>query len=113
MLNIIKSNRDLNKIEIYSMTSNPAIRVVKDIPTETELPVDDWILYEEENEESGEMVELLCFKSGTEFYACQSETFKREFFKIVDLMGDDAFSIVKMDGESKAGRKFVTCRLKF
>lgn len=113
MINILKANRDLNKIEIYSMTKNPAIKVVKDIPSETELPVEDWILYEETDDESGETVELLSFKSGNEFYACQSATFKREFFDIVELMDGDPFEIVKMDGESKAGRAFVTCRLKF
>lgn len=40
-----------------------------------------------------------------------SPTFIRSFMEIVDIMGEDPFSIIILKETSKGGREFVTCEL--
>ena len=44
-------------------------------------------------------------------YSTISETFKRNFWDIVDIFGDEGFTIKKISGVTKNGRPFVNCDL--
>ena len=43
--------------------------------------------------------------------ATNSETFKRDFMNIEELMDGEAYTIEIISGQSKAGREFITCTL--
>ena len=43
--------------------------------------------------------------------ATNSDTFKRDFMNIANLMDGDDYTIEIISGQSKAGREFITCTL--
>lgn len=111
MADIIKMYPETDdKRIIYKMTATKSL-AVKDLePYEVFTPV-RYCLYNEVNRK-GEENEILSIldESGT-VIATISETFKRDFFSIADLMGGDEFSIKIIHGTTKAGRDFVTCEM--
>lgn len=104
-----------DKRELYFMTTAPTIGKISDHKGE-QFGVAGYAFYVDEqidNEETGEMheVKLLSIKTPEgEVFATNSETFMREFEKIVDIF-ENGFEISIIEGESKKGRKFVSCVL--
>lgn len=112
-MNIIKKSReDLTAIDLYKMTKNADIMRMSDLPGGTPIHVEDWVLYEDQKQSTGELQIILAIRTGGEVYATNSVTFTREFADIVAMFeGEDLPDIVKVDGKSKAGRAFITCAL--
>lgn len=117
-MNIIKSNiNTADKKALYLMTKRES-KKIEGIPQGTVYPVDKYCLYEEEKERNkqGGGTELytqkvLTFVSGSEKFGTISATFIKSFEEIIDIMGDEKFSIVITGGTSKGGRNYVNCEL--
>lgn len=113
MLNILKKSGEFTKQELYKLTMSSGIVSVKDIPADTCIKPDKWVLFEKVDEESGDVSTILTMYDSDDdtTYATQSTTFQRNFFDICDLMEDDPFSVIKKSGKTKANRDFVYCEL--
>lgn len=119
-MKIIETSRDFTAKEIYNMTQDKAVLSVKNVPTDSILHVNGYVLFEDTNKD-GENSEILSIIGANadgevEVWACQSATFKRSFMDIVEIVKqsgmnlEDGIDIQKLDGESKSGRAFVDCR---
>lgn len=109
-MEIIKTNADINnKKELYKLTKSESIRV-QDVEPGTSIPVEKYALYVEEKPD-GTKQNVLAVVGGGLKVATISKTFINSFMECVDLMGDDAFSILITGGTSKAGRRYVSCEL--
>lgn len=109
-MKIVKlSNDNIDAVEKYLLTVSPAIETVKNVEDGTSIKVSEWCLFEDEK--NGETTELLSFMTPDKaVFCCQSKTFKRSFFDIQSLMGNN-FTIIKTSGKTKNGRDFVNCIL--
>ena len=89
--------------------------MVQNAPEGLSIPVKDWALYNDPKEGrdgSNKENKVLSFIDTVGVkYSTVSATFIREFFDIVDLMGDDDFAIMLIHGTTKSGKPFVTCEL--
>lgn len=119
-MEIIETSRDFTAKEIYNMTQDKAVISVKNVPTDSILHANGYVLFEDTNKD-GETSEILSIIGANadgevEVWACQSATFKRSFMDIVDIVKqsgmnlEDGIDIQKLDGESKSGRAYVDCR---
>lgn len=119
-MKILHTSRDFSPKEIYNMTQDKAVISVKNVPTNSILHVNGYVIFEDTNSkgETSEILSLLGTNDAgvMEVWACQSETFKSSFMVIVDIMSqthmniEDGVDIQKLDGESKSGRPYVDCR---
>lgn len=114
-MNIISTNIDReNKREVYRLTKSESQRV-QDMERGVSLPVDKWCLYDEDYKKKDGTVDqrtvlAVTIKGGMKI-ATISATFISSFMEIVEIMGDEAFSIVITGGTSKGGRDYVNCEL--
>lgn len=106
-----------NKKEVYRLTKGESLKV-KDMEQGTSFPVEKYAVYEEsktrrKNDGSTEEYTetVLAFVSGQMKLATVSTTFIKSFLEIVDIMGNDPFSIIITGGKSKNGREFVNCEM--
>jgi len=108
MIVVLKASKELTKIENYKLTKSHSVKLIKDLTDGDTIKPDIWCLYADEDKD----VEILSIMDvdGTVF-ACQSNTFKKSFFDIAEIFGDDDFVIKKISGVTKAGRDFVDCDL--
>lgn len=111
-ITVKETSRELTKKEIYAMTKSPEMVTLKNVDDNTLIEVDAYLRFADVKESTGEVVDLLSIldKDGT-VYCCQSDTFKREFEDICDIMEGEPFSIKKLSGTTKSGRGFITCSL--
>lgn len=117
-MNIIASNiNTADKKALYLMTKRES-KKIEGIPHGTVFPVDKFCIYEEDKERNKQAggvetytQKVLTFVSGSEKFGTISATFIRSFEEIVDIMGDEHFSIVITGGTSKGGRQYVNCEL--
>ena len=84
-MNIVKTNKELDKKDIYKMTLSPAIKRMRDCVGSV-IPVINYCIYTDKKSDGDEMT-------------------------IVDIMGDESFDIEVISGTSKNGREFITCAL--
>lgn len=110
MATIIKSNKELTKRESYKLTLDPAIKKMKDF-IGVQIEVAAYCLYKDVNRDGKEVEVLSIMDKDGGVCATNSETFKRNFMNIVELMDGEEFAIEIISGESKAGREFITCTL--
>lgn len=111
MINII-SNQEYNEIEKYLMTISPAIESMKNVPDNSKIQVKKHMFFQDVKENTGETVEILSILTpDNKVYSAQSETIKRSFNDILNIMGDKPFTIIKISGKTKAGRDFINCIL--
>ena len=83
------------------MTQSPAIVSLSKTEDDISISVDAWLIFTDAKD-TGEEVEILSILSGENVYSCQSETFKRSFADIVEVMEGEHFAIKKISGETKA-----------
>ena len=110
MATIIKSNKELTKRESYKLTLDPSIKKMKDF-IGVQIEVAGYCLYKDVNRDGKEVEVLSIMDNDGGVYATNSETFKRDFMNIADLMDGECYSIEIISGQSKAGREFITCTL--
>lgn len=83
---------------------------IKDLDDGTEITIDYWALFTDDTKENESEVLTIIDKNGI-VYATISDTFKKNFFRMVDIFDDEEFAIVKISGTTNAGRDFVNCDL--
>lgn len=112
MIEVTSRSRELSKVEEYLMTLSPSIESLKTVADGTSIAVDGYLTFTDTKEDSGEIVSLLSIITpDKKVYSCQSETFTRSFNDICNVMGGEAFAIIKTSDTSKAGRPFINCEL--
>ena len=110
MATIIKSNKELTKRESYKLTLDPAIKKMRDF-IGVQIEVAAYCLYQDVNKDGKEVEVLSIMDKDGGVCATNSETFKRDFMDIADLMDGEDYAIEIISGQSKAGRMFITCTL--
>ena len=110
-MRIIEKSKELTKEQTYLLTKSPSVLPVKDIEDGSELTVVAFLTYEDVNSKGETSNILSIMGENNEVWACQSETFKRSFNDLVEIMGVDGFTIKKLSGTTKAGRPYVNCDL--
>lgn len=114
-MEIIRTNVDgltENKKLMYKLTMGESKGVAKmtDEELDKSYPVDAYLFYTKEDNK-GETVTLLSILSGKDVITAQSETLRKAFAEIADLMGNEPFSVRFEAAQSKNGRRFVYCVL--
>ena len=113
MVEIKRSSRELNKVEIYRMTLDNAITSCKDLEDGTEITVDAWLEYNDIKEDGKEESIFAILATDGHVYACTSKTFARNVLEIADVFDNDTFTIIKNSGVTKAGKDFIFASLKY
>lgn len=117
MITILKTSKELTKKEKYLLTQNPAIQTIQKVEDNTLITPVVWCVYEEEKDDGkdeGKTVTILSMidNETKNVYACQSVTFRKSFLDIADIFEEgEVFSIIKISGETKAGREYINCIL--
>lgn len=98
---------NLTARETYKLTQANDMLRVADIPDDTELDMDKYIIFIKDE------VELLTFtlKDHDEIYVTSSKTFINTFKEILECMQGEEFTIRKKTGKSKNNRTFINCEL--
>lgn len=114
-MKIVKTSREFTKQEQYLMTMSPTLKMVNHVEDGETLNVSGYLTYTDTQSDGAE-VEILSVigldKAGNvDIWACQSRTFKESFGNLASIFGDEEFTIVKISGETKAGRPYVNCDL--
>ena len=113
MINIIEKSREFNDVETYLMTIAPSITSIKDVEEGAKIEVDGYLVFDDvkENGDTSEIMSIIT--TDKKVYSTQSATFKRSLKDIATIMNINGkpFTIVKINGETKAGRPFVNCIL--
>jgi len=110
-MTITRTSKELTKEEKYLMTKSPSIVSIKDIPDNTEIQVYAWCEYNDVSHDGEETNLLSIMDNEFNVYACQSATFKRNFYDLVDIFEDEMFTIKKISGTTNAGRPYINCDL--
>lgn len=112
MINVKETSKEFTPVEQYLMTVSPGIITVKDVEDNAKIEVAGYMIFEDVKDDSDEVTELLSIlTTDNRAYCCQSKTFKRSFLDIAKIMGENKFSIIKISGQTKAGRDFINCIL--
>lgn len=115
-MKVIRSNVENIESEVillYRLTKgkkNKTAAKLNDEELLKDYPVDVWLEYEDTDKEE-KPIKLLSIMSGDFVVVAQSATLQRDFFEILDIVGDRNFTIRFTDGESKAGRRYMSCEL--
>lgn len=110
-MNIIKCTENLNMKDKYDLTRNPETERMSNHKDEV-LSVDQFMIREEENPKTGELVTIVSIKSGNEVYATNSSVFVREFTALVGMAeeaNETIHHIKVVGGHSKNNRDFISC----
>lgn len=112
---IIRSNKELNTYEKYDLINSPSISALKTLGNREIIGVGNWCIYNT-TDNNGNTMEILSIQDSFTgmVYAGQSETFRMEFEKILDMvydMGETDFYIEALVRTSKAGRDYMLCAL--
>ena len=111
MIEVIRKSREFDKVESYLMTTSPKIHSVKDIEDGTRLVVTGYLFFNDVKP-NGDVAEIMSIiTDDKEVYSCQSATFKRSLEEIANLFDGEPFPIIKISGETNAGREYVNCVL--
>lgn len=111
-MNVIRMHPEtMDKKTLYSLTRGQSMSV-KDVDERAVITPSAFALYEDTNMD-GKTNEVLAIrdKESGEVFTTISPTFKRDFFDIVEFMGEDDYFIHVVHGTTKAGRDFVTCTM--
>ena len=113
-MNIIaKSASIVNPMDMYNLTKAPDRTTLSEAAGEV-MELDKWLVYSETNAK-GEEVTLasLTTKDGRSF-TTNSGTFIRDFTSAITMFsefGTEFTTIQIVEGTSKNGRKFITCKV--
>ena len=105
--------KELTKREIYKMTKDNGLTMMKDVEDNTLISVVATIEFIDEKETGDVKIFSLMDKDGV-CYAYQSKTFHESLMDIMDIMldeGQDTVDIIKTSGKTNSGRDFINCKL--
>lgn len=100
--------------EKYAAMRN-ASTSMQDVEDGTILTVDAWMQYEDIDQQTGEVKELIAIRSEGRFYTAISKVFAREFLDAWEFFaehGETVKRIAVLHGETKRGDSFVTCEVR-
>ena len=110
MITITNTTKEFTAIEKYLMTKAPTIKSVKSLQDGDVIIVAGYLEFVDEKDD-GTTAELMSIiTTDNSVYSTQSVTFKRSIKDIEDIM-QFPFTVMKISGQSKAGRNFVDCVL--
>jgi hypothetical protein len=110
-MEIIKTSKELTAQERYFLTMAPSVQKMKDAVSQ-EIEVSTWCVYKDTNSKNEEQTILSIATPENEVFATNSPTFIEDFLKMQTLFtesGEVVKSIKVINGQSKAGREFITC----
>ena len=107
---VMLNGEEMNKVDKYLCTQGKENISLRDVDDGTVLtPVGYVYFTDTRNEEVSEVLAILCDDGG--IYTTVSATFRRSFDSIVEIMGEDKFSIKKLSGTTKNNREYIDCGL--
>lgn len=111
MVKITNNSQEFSNLEVYNMTKSHKLNTLKNLENGAELEVAGFMEWEDTNKETGETTELLSLlTTDGATYVTQSDTFKRDFFDIVEIFDNEfPITIEHGIGKSKAGREYHYC----
>lgn len=113
-MEIIRKSKDFTTLELYNLTKSPEIQKMRD-EVGASITVTDYVVYSDINSKGEEQQILSVYDEMTKnTMATNSPTFIREFLAIVDMAesaNEKLNTIEVIEGKSKAGREFITCKL--
>ena len=105
---LTQSRQDMNKEDLYFLMVRESEKM-QTLAGKT-VKVDDWVIAEDVDKETGEPKNIIFIKSGDKTYGSISKTFIESFLTIVSCFGTDGFSFIKIiEGKSNKGRTFIQC----
>ena len=112
MANVIRKYPEtMTPKELYLMLKNPDSVKMSDAKGQTLHP-EAYVLFDDVNQGTGEVVHILIIRSNGKVYATNSASFIREFDMIVEAFGDDMPDIEVTTGKSSKGRQYISCAVK-
>lgn len=111
MVEIKETSREFSKVETYLMTVAPNITTLNNVEKGTKIIVDGFMIFNDVKKDGEEVEVMSIITPDKVVYSCQSATFKKSVKDIYNIMDGEAFTIIKIDGETKAGRKYIDCVL--
>ena len=111
MVKITNKSQEFSNLEVYNMTKSHKLNTLKNLEDGEKLEVAGFMEWEDVNEETGEATELMSLlTTDGDTYVTQSDTFKRDFFDIVEIFEHKfPITIEHGVGKSKAGREYHYC----
>lgn len=112
MITVKERSREFTPAEEYLMTISPSMVSMKDVPDMKSIPVDGWLIFEDEKEDGKETCTILSIiDPDKNVYSAQSATFRRSLMDIHNVMRGQTYVIKKISGETKVGRPYINCIL--
>ena len=111
MVKITNKSQEFSNLEVYNMTKSHKLNALKNLENGAKLEVLGFMEWEDTNEETGEATELMSLiTTDGDTYVTQSDTFKRDFFDIVEIFEHNFPIMIEHGvGKSKAGREYHYC----
>ena len=108
-MELLKTNKELTKKEIYFLTKTQDAQKMTEA-ADQELELTSWAIYKDHNAD-GEEVELFAMRTVEgETFATNSPTFISAFRDILDVFEPEEITKLKvMTGTSKSNRTYITC----
>ena len=108
-MELLKTNKDLSKKEIYFLTKTQDAQKMTEA-ADQELELTSWAIYKDHNAD-GEEVELFAMRTVEgETFATNSPTFISAFRDILEVFEPEEITKLKvMTGTSKNNRTYITC----
>lgn len=110
-MKIIKATENLTMKDKYDLTRNPETERMSNHKDEI-LSIDQFMIREEENQKTGDVVTIVSIKSDGNIYATNSAVFVREFTALVGMAeeaNETIHHIKVVGGHSKNNRDFISC----
>lgn len=111
MITIKNETRNFTKVEEYLLTIAPTIKAVKTLEDGDILNVAGYLEFVDVKEDGTTSELMSIITTDNKVYSTQSVTFKRSIKDIETVMEGFPFTVKKISGQSKAGRKYVDCVL--
>ena len=113
-MNIIaKSSSITNPMDMYTLTRSPERSKLSEASGSV-LELDKWLVYSETNSKGEEVTLVSLTTKDGKAYTSNSATFIRDFISAVGMFsefGVEFHTIQVMNGKSKSGREFITCKV--
>lgn len=113
-MNIIaKSASITNPMDMYSLTKSPDRAKLSEVAGEI-LELDKWVVYSEPNSKGDDVILASLITANGSAFTTNSATFIRDFTSAVDMFaefGTEFTTIQIVEGMSKNGRSFITCKV--
>ena len=109
-MNIIFTNKELDKREIYKHTRAAGVSIKDCEDGEVIVPAEVCIYEDVNNKDEVVTITSIIDKDG-KHYVTNSKFFREELQYIIDLMAGEEYGLVVRKAKSKNGRTFVTCEM--